>query len=146
LALDALIERTLAGLGYELVDLESSGGRARLLRVFIDREGGIQIADCERVSRHLTQLFAAERVEYGRLEVSSPGLDRRLRNEAALRRFRGEPARVRLRVPLAGRRNFVGQLGEVRDGRVELEVDGQTLAFELTNLAAARLVPRIQAR
>ena len=71
------LRETLAGLGYELVDLESS--RGGLLRVFIDSPDGISVEDCARVSHRLTRLFAVENVEYERLEVSSPGLDRPLK-------------------------------------------------------------------
>ena len=87
--LDALLEQTLASLGYELVDLEvsRSGG---LIRIFIDRVGGVNVDDCAAVSNHLTRLFAVEEVDYGRLEVSSPGLDRPLRRPQDFRRFAGE--------------------------------------------------------
>ena len=72
-----LLERTLPPLGYELVAWEGAPG-SRLVRVFIDKPDGITVDDCARVSRHLTRLFAVENVEFERLEVSSPGLDRPL--------------------------------------------------------------------
>ena len=82
-----LVETTLTGLGYELVDLEVSG--RGLMRVLMDKPGGIALEDCERVSHQLTRLFAVEGVNYERLEVSSPGLDRPLKKEADFARFRG---------------------------------------------------------
>ena len=109
-----MLEPTLKGLGYELVDLEVSrnGG---LIRVFIDRAGGVNVEDCAAVSNHLTRLFAVEDVDYGRLEVSSPGLDRPLAPAKDFRRFAGERAQVKMRVPVDGRKNFVGILRGASD-------------------------------
>lgn len=134
-----LVETTLDGLGYELVDLEVSP--RGLFRVFLDKPEGIALEDCELVSNQLTRLFTVEGVAYERLEVSSPGLDRVLRKEADFIRFRGEKASVKLRMPLEGRKNFVGVLGELRDGKLLLDVDGRQVEFELSNVDKARLVP-----
>lgn len=134
-----LVETTLTGLGYELVELEMSG--RGLMRVFMDKPGGIALEDCERVSNQLTRLFAVEGVNYDRLEVSSPGLDRPLKKEADFVRFCGEKAHVKLRMPLEGRKNFTGVLGEVQDGVLQMEVDGKPVKIELSNLDKARLVP-----
>ena len=133
------METTLAGLGYELVDLEVSG--RGLMRVLLDKPAGITLDDCERVSHQLTRLFAVEGVTYERLEVSSPGLDRPLKKEADFVRFRGGKAQLKLRMPMTGRKNFTGILGEVRDGVLQLEVDGNQIPIELSNLDKARLVP-----
>ena len=81
-----LVETTVNGLGYELVDLERSG--RGMLRVFIDKPEGISVDDCQVVSNQLTRLFLVENVDYDRLEVSSPGLDRPLKKEAGLRALR----------------------------------------------------------
>lgn len=140
----ALVEATVAGLGYELVDLEMSG--KGLMRVFLDKPAGdkpsgITVEDCELVSRQLTRLFAVEGVDYARLEVSSPGLDRPLKKEADFIRFRGEKVRLKLRLPLEGRKNFVGLLGEIQDGVLQLDVDGKQVPIEMSNLDKARLVP-----
>ncbi len=134
-----LVETTLAGLGYELVDLEVSG--RGLMRVFIDQPDGISLEDCERVSHQLTRLFAVENVDFERLEISSPGLDRPLKKAADFERFRGQKAQLKLRVPLNGRKNFVGILGELQDGMLQLDVDGSPVVIELANLDKARLVP-----
>jgi ribosome maturation factor RimP len=140
--LQALLETTLTGLGYELVDLERSG-RGRLLRVFIDKPGGINVEDCAAVSRHLNRVLTVENVAYERLEVSSPGLDRLLKKEQDFVRFSGQKARIRLRVPVDGQRNFVGVLRETRAGRVQIEIDGKLMSLDLDNLEKARLVPVI---
>src|SRR5207245_8405843 len=99
-ALEAVMEPAVAGLGYELVDVQASNG-GRLLRLFIDKPGGVGIEDCAAVSRHLTRLLAVEGVDYERLEVSSPGLDRALRKAGDFARFAGHKADVRMRPPCA---------------------------------------------
>ena len=137
-----LLESTLAGLGYELVDLERSA-RGKLLRVFIDKSTGVGVDDCVAVSNHLSRLFAVENIDYDRLEVSSPGLDRPLKKASDFIRFAGESVKLRLRVALQGQRNFVGILREVNDGVLKLEVDGKILDLELNNLEKVRLVPKL---
>ena len=136
-----LVEVTVNGLGYELVDFERSG--RGLLRVFIDRAEGISVDDCQTVSNQLTRLFLVENVDFDRLEVSSPGLDRLLKKEADFIRFAGQKAQIKLRMPLAGRKNFVGVIGEVDNGILQLDVDGSPVVIELSNLDKARLVPNL---
>ena len=87
--LGGLLERTVPPMGYELVDWETSPG-GRLVRVFIDKAGGVDVEDCAKLSQHLTRLFAVEGIDYERLEVSSPGLDRPLKKAADYERFRGQ--------------------------------------------------------
>ncbi len=134
-----LVETTVVGLGYELVDLEMPG--RGLMRVLLDKPEGITVEDCERVSHQLTRLFTVENVDFGRLEVSSPGLDRPIKQEADFMRFRGEKAQLKLRMPLEGRKNFIGILGDVQGGVLQLDVDGKQVLIELSNLDKARLVP-----
>jgi ribosome maturation factor RimP len=136
-----LIETTVNGLGYELVDFERSG--RGLLRVFIDKPEGISVEDCQTVSNQLTRLFLVENVEYDRLEISSPGLDRALKKEADFMRFAGEKVQLKLRMPLAGRKNFAGIIGTVKEGVLQLDVDGSQVEIELSNLDKARLVPNL---
>lgn len=140
--LSALLEATLAGLGYELVDVERTG-QGRMMRVFIDKPGGINLDDCATVSNHLSRVLTVENVSYERLEVSSPGLDRPIKKERDFERFSGQKVRVKLRVPQDGQRNFVGLLNGARAGKVELDVEGKTVAFDLANLDKARLIPDI---
>jgi ribosome maturation factor RimP len=150
--LQGLLERTVDGLGYELVSVELSN-RGRMLRVFIDRPaagspegtaGGITVDDCARVSNQLARVLEVEDFDYDRLEVSSPGLDRPLKKEADFARFAGEQARLTLRVPVAGRRNFTGVMRAVAEGKLQLEVEGGMVSIELANIDKARLVPRIE--
>jgi ribosome maturation factor RimP len=139
--IEALLEQTVTGLGYEFAGWERPG--SGLLRIFIDKPAGIDVEDCARVSNHLSRVFAVEGVDYGRLEISSPGLDRLLRKEQDFVRFAGNMARVKLRVPQDGRRNFVGVLRHVSDGKLNMEVDGGLLEFPLSNIDKARLVPGV---
>ena len=147
-----LIETTVAGLGYELVEFETSP-RARLLRVFIDRpesaqadKSGISVQDCAEVSNQLSRVFMVENVDYDRLEVSSPGLDRPLVKPADYRRFAGQEVQLKLRVPLGNQRNFSGVLeGLQEEGGVEmvcLRVNETLQQFALENVDRARLVPK----
>ncbi|MDR1647510.1 MAG: ribosome maturation factor RimP [Zoogloeaceae bacterium] len=151
--LRTLLETTLHGMGYELVDLELPG-RSGLLRVFIDKpgkDGGIDIDDCEIVSFQLSRLLEVENVDYERLEISSPGLDRPLRKAADFERFQGARITARLRLPLAGRRNFHGTLTAFVQGRLILTlppdevnaegVPGGTVELALEDLEKARLDP-----
>ena len=94
------------------------------------------------MSRQLTRVLAVEGIDYERLEVSSPGLDRPLRRAEDFARFTGQRAEVRMRAPDAtGRRRFMGRLEGVRDGVVTVRVDGRAVALELQGIERARLVP-----
>lgn len=142
--LNELLQQTIPALGYELVDWEYGPGR--LLRVYIDVPKGVDVEDCARVSNQLTHLFNAENVEFARLEVSSPGLDRPLRKAADFERFAGEQAKFTLREPIENARKFKGILRGV-DGEsalVETTRGMRTIPFEL--IERARLVPRIEWR
>jgi len=143
-ALEALVQPVVAGMGYELVDLQAANG-GRMLRLFIDKPGGIGVEDCAAVSRQLSRVFEVEGVDYERLEVSSPGLDRPLRKSADFARFAGHKADVRMRTPDAtGRRRFVGVLRGTEEGRVAIELEGKcTVQLALEDVERARLVPEL---
>lgn len=138
-------------MGYELVDFELAN-HGRLLRVFIDRPGhvptpgrpdGVTLEDCERVSRQLQHVLPVEGIDYDRLEVSSPGLDRVLKKPEDFRRFAGLEAEVRLRLPENGRRKFTGVLRGADDATLSIEIDGAVRAIPFANLDKARLVPKL---
>ncbi len=137
-----LLELTLTGMGYELVELERSA-HGKLLRVFIDQPSGISVDDCVTVSDHLSRLLVVENVPYDRLEVSSPGMDRLLRKHSDFLRFIGESVKLKLRLALQGQRNFVGILREVNNEILKLEIDGKIFNLELGNIDKARLVPKL---
>jgi ribosome maturation factor RimP len=139
--LATLLERSLTQLGYELVDLEMSN-RGKLLRLFIDKPEGITIDDCTLVSNHLSNLLAVEHdIDYDRLEVSSPGLDRVLKKRADYERFAGERAQVKLRVPVEARKNFLGILRGLDSDYLLMECDGVVHRLLLSNVDKARLAP-----
>jgi len=154
--LGELLASTLPPMGYELVDWEMS--RGRMVRVFIDKlagstEGstdGISVDDCARVSNHLTRLFAVEDIDYERLEVSSPGLDRPLTKIADYTRFSGEEAQVHLHELTDGVRKVKGILRGIVQGTsgdsvlVETETGVRTIPFALID--RGRLVPKIEWR
>lgn len=146
-AIERKIEPAVTGLGYELVDVQASNG-GRLLRVFIDKPAGsatgITVEDCATVSRQLTRVLPVEGIDFERLEVSSPGLDRPLRKQGDFARFAGQKAELRMRTPDAnGRRKFVGVLQGAEAGRVNVECDGQVIALALDDLERAKLVPAL---
>ena len=141
-----LLEPTIERLGYELTDIELKlGGRSGLLRVFIDKDDGVDIDDCEVVSHQVSAILDVEDPIPGNntLEVSSPGLDRTLTKPAHFRRFMGEDIKVKLRFPLDGRRNFRGALKSADDEVIEVEVDGESYRLPLSTIESARLVPTL---
>ena len=143
LSLEKVVEPAVTGMGYELVDVQSSNG-GRLLRLFIDKPGGVTVDDCAAISRHLTRVLAVEGIDYERLEVSSPGLDRPLRKEADFVRFAGQKAEIRMRTPdPSGRRRFVGVLRGVEGGQVSMELEGRTVALALDDVDRAKLIPEL---
>lgn len=140
-ALEGILEPTLAGLGFELVDAQVSN-RGRFVRIFMDKPGGITVDDCAVVSRHLSHLFEVEGIDYDRLEVSSPGMDRPLRRPADFARFAGHRVDVRMRLADAtGRRRYVGLLRGIEGATATVEVDGAPVALQLEGMDRARLVP-----
>ena len=145
--LSELLERTVPGMGYEMVDVDFSPS-GRLVRVFIDKPGGVDVEDCAHVSNHLTHLFAVENIDYGRLEVSSPGLDRPLKKEADFARFDGREAQLKLREPIGNARRIKGVLRGVDAGTgvLRLETPDGTHAIPLANIDKARLIPKIEWR
>jgi ribosome maturation factor RimP len=144
LRVEKVVEPAVAGMGYELVDVQASNG-GRLLRLFIDKPGGVTLGDCAAISRHLTRVLAVEGIDYERLEVSSPGLDRPLRKEKDFVRFAGQKAEIRMRTPDAsGRRRFVGVLRGAEAGRVSMELEGQTVALALDDVDRAKLIPELK--
>lgn len=139
--LNALLEKTVGGMGYELAGVERAANG--LLRLYIDKAGGITVDDCATVSHQVSRVLTVENINYDRLEVSSPGLDRLLKGERDFARFAGQQARVRMRVPVNGQRNFMGVVREAGAGRLQLEVDGKMLSLEIGNVETARLVPNL---
>jgi ribosome maturation factor RimP len=155
LVLSGLIEKTVTGMGYELVDFEHAA--RGLLRVFIDfppgPEGPIRVEDCEKVTHQLLHVLTVENAAYERLEVSSPGLDRPLKKLSDFVRFAGLEATVKLRKPMpsaANRTTFEGMLHAPEGEVLKLEFEGKDgpamLEFSLAEIDKARLVPKVDFR
>jgi ribosome maturation factor RimP len=146
--LTELIENTVVGLGYELVEFERTGGGE--FRVFIDQPAGIAIEDCEKVTRQLQHVLTVDNIDYERLEVSSPGLDRPLRKLADFERFAGSEATVTLKKPLDGRKSYRGVLHAPNGETISLEFEGKEgpakLDFTLADIDRARLIPKVDFR
>lgn len=152
-----IIEKTVAGMGYELVDFEQAAHG--LLRVYIDfppeqaDKGNITVDDCEKVSHQLSHMLTVENANYERLEISSPGLDRPLKKLADYGRFAGQEVVVKLRMPMTGaanRKSFQGILHEPEGDKLKLEFEGKDgpamLEFSLADVDKARLVPKVDFR
>jgi ribosome maturation factor RimP len=140
----AILEPALAAMGIELADIDVHLGRRGLLRLYIDRAGGVTVDDCQRVSEQIGALLDVEDPLPGSyvLEVSSPGFDRRLRTLAHFERFSGEQAKVELRDARDdGRRKFTGRLVGMEGSVVLLEVDGEVVRLPFDDIAVARLAP-----
>ena len=144
--LNVLLEKTVVGLGYELVDLEMSP-RGRLVRVFIDKpgkDGGVDVEDCATVSNQLLRVFEVENFDYDRLEVSSPGLDRPVKKAEDFQRFSGQDIQIKVRLPVNNRRNFQGLLLGLVEQRVAVRLESGDIELDLENIDKARLVPRFK--
>ncbi len=143
MALYELLDSILVGMGYELIEVEQSAP-GKLLRIFVDKkDGGITIDDCVAISNHLNRLLTVEGIDYSRLEISSPGLDRPLKKESDFIRFAGKSIKIKLRIALQGQKNYIGIIREINDGILGLEVEGRVLHIELDNLEKARLIPEL---
>jgi ribosome maturation factor RimP len=154
-----VVERVAASRGLELVEVElRGGGKARMLRIVIDKPSGVTHEDCAKVSREVGTILDVEDAVPGGsylLEVSSPGLDRKLLRAADYERFTGSLVKLTTRQPVSGNRHFEGRLESFRDGRLTLDVSTarkkfrpadattQKLEIELANVEHANLVPEI---
>lgn len=138
----AELEPELAGLGFELVEVEfGRHGSSGLLRLFIDRPGGVTLDDCSAASRVASALLDRSdpiETEY-LLEVSSPGIDRPLRRVKDFERYTGEAVKVRTSTAIEGRKKFSGKLTGISDGMIEIERDGETYRIHLENVKHAHL-------
>ncbi len=134
-----ILEQTIPGLGYEFVDVEITP--TKLIRVYIDKDGGVTIDDCEKVSHHLSNLFLVETIDYNRLEVSSPGVDRPLKKIEDYIRFIGKTIKVKSRELIEEQKVFQGIIQSINDNLITLELEkGRVLTLAFENISRARLV------
>jgi ribosome maturation factor RimP len=154
-----IVERVAASSGLEVVEVElRGGGKARMLRIYIDKPGGVTHDDCSNFSREIGTIFDVEDAVPGRsytLEVSSPGLDRRLSKPSEFERFSGNLVKLMTLDPINGNRHFEGRMTWLGDGRISLELTGRKkskkheavesgskVEIELANVERANLVPQ----
>lgn len=141
-----LLEPVIERQGYELADLEVKfGGRDGILRIFIDKPGGVGLEDCEIVSGQVSTFLDVEDPVPGHytLEVSSPGLDRKLRKPEHFQRFMGAEVKIKMRFPVLGRGRFRGILKEADEKTILVVVDGEPYELQISNIDSARLVPSV---
>jgi len=139
-----LLEPTLVRQGYELTDLEAKlGGKGGVIRIFIDHPDGISLEDCEKATMAVSALLDIEDPLPGHynLEVSSPGLDRKLTKIEHFQRFAGKAVKVQMRFPMEGRKRSRGILVSSDDENIVVEVDGQSHSLPMAAIDTARLVP-----
>jgi ribosome maturation factor RimP len=144
--LNDLIKSAIEKMGYELTDIEiKTQGREQLISIFIDNLTGINIKDCEIVSRQISLLLDVENPISGKytLEVSSPGLDRKLTKLNHFKRFIGNELRIKLLRSMDGRRNFRGKLLAANKESIKVQVDDQLYKLPIDMIEIARLVPLI---
>jgi len=143
--LHELLKPVVEALNCELWGLElQSGGKRKLLRIYIDSEDGIGVEDCERVSRQSSSILDVEDAINGEyvLEVSSPGMDRPLYELAHYEKYKGEDISLRLRFPYDGRRNFKGRLVGIDGDEIVLVVADTEYLFPIEGIDKANVVPR----
>jgi len=138
-----VVEPVLDEMGFELVDVEyvGAGGR-RVLRLYMDRPGGVTLDDCARVSREIGVLIDVKDLIPERyvLEVSSPGLNRRLKKEKDFVWAMGKKVKVRMKSSMEGRRNFTGRLTGWKEGTIVVEVDQQETTLPMKGIDKANVV------
>src|SRR6266480_4365081 len=153
-----IAERVAASAGLEIVEIDlRGGGKARMLRIFIDKPGGVTHEDCANLSREVSTIFDVEDAVPGGsyvLEVSSPGLDRKIFKPADFERFQGSRVKLTTKDPVNGNRHFEGRLERFEAGRLTLDLTearkkfrpkegSEKLEIELANVEKANLVPEI---
>lgn len=137
--LQTILEQTVPGLGFELVDVEITP--AKIIRVFIDKDGGVSVDDCVSVSNHLSRVFLVEEVDYNRLEISSPGLERPLKKLQDYVRFIGRSAKIKTRELFEEQKVFQGVIQAVEGEKITLELDNKQLfSVEYDVISRGRLI------
>jgi ribosome maturation factor RimP len=139
-----LFEPVVDGMGFDLIEIEHyPNPKHGVLRLYIDKEGGVNVTDCSSVSRQISALIDVEDPVSGQfnLEVSSPGTDRPLRRLKDFKRFTGSLVKLKTVMPLEGQRNFKGRMLEVSEEVVVLETDTEELNIPMSAIEKARIVP-----
>ena len=139
-----LFEPVVSGMGYDLIEIEHfPNPKHGVLRLYIDKEGGVNVDDCSSVSRQISALIDVEEPVRGQfnLEVSSPGLDRPLRRLQDCQRFIGSIVKLKTVMPLEGKRNFKGRLLAASEETLVIETDTEEISLPMGAIEKARIVP-----
>jgi ribosome maturation factor RimP len=139
-----LFEPVVSGMGYELIEIEHfPNPKHGVLRLYIDKEGGVNVEDCSSVSRQISALIDVEDPVSGQfnLEISSPGLDRPLRRVKDFQRFTGSLVKIKTVVPMDGQRNFKGRLLKADEEVLVIETDTEEISMPMSAVDKARVVP-----
>jgi ribosome maturation factor RimP len=139
-----LFEPVVSGMGYDLIEIEHfPNPKHGVLRLYIDKEGGVNVDDCSNVSRQISALIDVEDPVSGQfnLEISSPGADRPLRRLVDFQRFTGSLVKLKTVMPLEGQRNFKGRLLEASEETVVIETDDEEISLPMSAVEKARIVP-----
>lgn len=138
--LQTVLEQTVPGLGFELVDVEITP--AKIIRVFIDKDGGVTVEDCATVSNHLSRLLLVEEIDYNRLEISSPGLERPLKKLADYVKFVGRLAKIKTHDAIDNQKSFQGVISSVEGEKVSLQLEEsqQIMTVEFPDISRGRLI------
>ena len=141
--LEHLIDKTVTQLGYELVDIEIIN-HGQLLRVFIDKLDSVNIDDCVLVSNQLNHVLSVEEdIEYGRLEISSPGVDRVVKKLNDYERFKEERVKIKTRLPILDKKNFSGVIKGTKGNIILLESEDSLIEIDFDQIDRARLDPKL---
>jgi ribosome maturation factor RimP len=137
--LNDIVNQVVSGFSLELVDIEISP--TRTVAIFIDKPGGVTIEDCENLSKHLSKLFLVENIEYNRLEVSSPGVERPLKKLSDYTRFLGAMVKIKTKQLIDQNKVFKGLIREVKGNNIYLELDNKNIQeISFDNILKAKLV------
>lgn len=138
--LNDILETTIPGLGFELVDVEVTP--AKIIRVFIDKDGGLSVEDCAEVSNHLSKVLLVEEIDYNRLEISSPGLERPLKKLQDYQRFIGRLVKIKTYEVIDGQKVFQGHIESVDGDKITFKLENTSAMFtvEFADLSRGRLI------
>jgi ribosome maturation factor RimP len=139
-----LFEPVVKGMGFDLIEIEHfPNPKHGVLRLYIDKEGGVNVDDCSTVSRQISALIDVEDPVSGQfnLEISSPGVDRPLRRLVDFQRFTGSLVKLKTVMPLEGQRNFKGRLLEASEETLVIETDDEEISLPMSTIDKARIVP-----
>jgi ribosome maturation factor RimP len=133
-----LLEQVIPSLGYDLVEIEITP--AKIIRVFIDKEDGITIDDCENVSNHLSNLLLVEEIDYNRLEISSPGLERALKKLTDFNKSIGKLVKIKTKEAINNEKIFIGTITLINGNLITIKTIKHELVIDFNDINKARLV------